>query len=238
VIWQAKTQGARFGFASGRFYGNPVVAYGRVFIGNVDSYVYSFSAATGELAWRTKTNGYVYASPTVGAAPGDKPTVYIGSYDGSFYALDARTGGIRWRYYTGGSISGGSTLLGDTIWFGDRSIRRSYELNARTGKKIWEYNHGGYATLITDMKWLYLVGYGDLYAFEPLSAAKRREIRAAKRRRTLRAIKRRRDCVPVAHRHRRPHIAFRRCVRRTHAIRRPLRVIRKRQAARRRAKHR
>jgi outer membrane protein assembly factor BamB len=235
VIWQAETQGARFGFASGRFYGNPVVAYGRVFIGNVDSYVYSFSAATGELAWRTKTNGYVYASPTVGAAPGDKPTVYIGSYDGSFYALDARTGGVRWRYYTGGSISGGSTLLGDTIWFADRTLRRSYALDAATGKKIFEYPKGGYATLITDKKLLYLVGYGDMYALEPLSAEKRKEIRAAKRRHTLRSIKRRRDCVHVAHRHRHQHIAFKRCVRRHHAIRTPLHVIRKRQATRRRA---
>jgi outer membrane protein assembly factor BamB len=174
LIWEAKTQGARFGFASGRFYGNPVVAYGRVFIGNVDSYIYSFSAATGELAWRTKTNGYVYASPTVGAAPGDKPTVYIGSYDGSFYALDARSGAIRWTYSTGGSISGGSTLLGDTIWFADRTIRRSYALKAATGKKVFEYKRGGYATVITDKKLLYLVGYGEMFAFEPRAKAKRK----------------------------------------------------------------
>ena len=55
-------------------------------------------------------------------------------------------------------------------------------LNAKDGSKIWEYPHGGYATLVTDKKLLYMVGYGDMYAFEPLSEAKRREIREARRR--------------------------------------------------------
>lgn len=236
-VWEASTQGARFGFASGRFYGNAVVAYGRVFIGNVDSYVYSFSAETGQLAWRTKTNGYVYASPTVGAAPGDKPTVYAGSYDGTFYALDARSGGVRWKYYAGGKISGGSTLLGDTIWFADLGRRRSLALDARTGKKVFEYPKGGYATLITDKKTLFLVGYGAMYALEPLTAAKQRKLITAKRRRARRAIERRRRCVGVAKRNytgpRRRTLAFRRCVVRTNATRTPLYVIRERRAKRR-----
>ncbi len=219
-VWQAKTQGARFGFASGRFYGNPVVAHGRVFIGNVDSYVYSFSADDGELAWRTKTNGYVYASPTVGAAPGDKPTVYIGSYDGTFYALDARTGGVRWTFYAGGHISGGSTMLGDTIWFADLENTTSFALNARTGKKLWDYPRGGYATVVTDKKLLFVVGYHDIYAFEPLSEAQRRRRRAA-------AVQRRRKCVRSARRGYRKRRfrqrSFRRCVKRTNASRNPLR---------------
>ena len=167
LAWEAKTQGAQFGFASGRFYGNPVVANGRVFIGNVDGYVYSFAESTGELAWRTKTNGYVYASPTVGTPQGGKPTVYIGSYDGTFYALDARSGAIRWHYTTGGHISGGSTMLGNTIWFSDLVKKHSYALDARTGKKLYEYPGGGYATLITDRKVLYLVGYLNIYALRP-----------------------------------------------------------------------
>jgi outer membrane protein assembly factor BamB len=234
LAWEAKTQGARFGFASGRFYGNPVVAHGRVFIGNVDSYVYSFSAENGELAWRTKTNGYVYASPTVGSPGGGEPTVFIGSYDGTFYALDARSGAIRWSEYVGGHISGGSTLLGDTIWFADLDTTTSFVLDARNGERIWDYPRGGYATVVTDQKLLFLAGYNDLYAFEPLSEEQRKKIKAKKRRRTLRAISRRRKCVGVARRHRRHRIAFRRCVRRTNAIRTPLHVIRKRRAARRR----
>ena len=40
-------------------------------------------AATGKLAWRTRTGSYVYASAAVAQVPGGKPTVYVGSYDGA-----------------------------------------------------------------------------------------------------------------------------------------------------------
>ena len=76
---------------AGNFYATPAVAYGRVYIGNTDGNMYSFSAATGKLAWRRGTGSYVYASPAVAQVRDSKPTVYFGSYDGTFYALDART---------------------------------------------------------------------------------------------------------------------------------------------------
>ena len=231
LVWQAKTKGAKFGFASGRFYGNAAVSNGRVFIGNVDGYVYSFSADTGELAWRTKTNGYVYASPSVGAGPGGKPTVFIGSYDGTFYALDARSGAVRWRYTTGGAISGGSTVLGRTVWLGDIRKRLTYALDTHTGKKVYGFRKGGYATVITDLHTLFLVGYGAMYALEPLSEERQREIAAAKIRRKQKAVERRRACVgrakkAVKKRGKRQSAAFRHCVRRTKASRIPLHKIR------------
>lgn len=221
VVWQSKTKGAKFGFASGRFYGNAAVSNGRVFIGNVDGYVYSFSEDNGELAWRTKTGGYVYGSPSIGAGPGGKPTVFIGSYDGTFYALDARSGAIRWRKSTGGAISGGSTVLGDTVWFGNIRTRRTYTLDTRTGKQVFGFRKGGYATLITDQKTLFLVGYGAMYALEPLSAEKRRKLYQEKIRRRQKAIDRRRFCARRATklytRPKRRTQAFRNCVRRQHA---------------------
>jgi outer membrane protein assembly factor BamB len=230
LVWEAKTKGAKFGFASGRFYGNAAVSNGRVFIGNLDGYVYSFSAASGELAWRTKTNGYVYGSPSIGAGPGGKPTVFIGSYDGTFYALDARSGAVRWRYRTGGAISGGSTVLGHTVWLGDIRKRLSYALDTRSGKKVYGFRKGGYATVITDMHTLYLVGYGAMYALEPLTEEKRRTLAAAKVRRKQQAVQRRRDCAHRANRlytrPKRKTQAFRACVKRRHASHIPLHKIR------------
>ena len=178
-VWQASTQGASFGFASGRFYATPAVAYGRVYAGNVDGYVYSFSEETGELAWRTQTGGYVYASPAVGSPPGGEPTVYAGSYDGVFYALDARSGSVRWTYSAGGRISGPSTLLGDIVYFGNIETKKTLGLDARTGKRRFEFPRGGYATVVTDRDQLFLVGYGGMYGLKA-KAMIRHEKRARK----------------------------------------------------------
>jgi outer membrane protein assembly factor BamB len=223
VVWTAKTHGAHFGFSAGRFYATPAVAYGRVYLGNVDGNVYSFSEDHGELAWRTHTNGYVYSSAAVGAPPGGRPTVYVGSYDGTFYAMDARTGAVRWRYASGGRISGGPTLLGNTIYYSDLGNRRTLGLNARNGHRVFEFPTGGYNPVISDGRTLYFVGYTKLFALRPLSDVEqaRRAKRARERRRAARARAARvshRCAVQArkAHRHKRKprHRAYERCVKR------------------------
>ena len=135
-MWSVGTQRRRFGTSSGQFYATPAVAYGRVYIGNTDSNVYSFSAASGKLAWRTGTGGYVYASAAVAQVPGGKPTVYVGSYDARFYALDAKSGKVRWKHKAPGRISGAATVVGDIVYFGDLKSRTTTGLGARTGRKV------------------------------------------------------------------------------------------------------
>ncbi len=88
VKWQTGTQGASFG-RTGRIYSTPAVAYGRVFVGSVDSRVYSFDADTGSLAWSQSTGDWVYPAPAVAEVGDGPPTVYIGSKDKYLYALDA-----------------------------------------------------------------------------------------------------------------------------------------------------
>ena len=172
-VWQASTQGASFGFASGRFYATAAVAYGRVYAGNVDGFVYAFSEDTGELAWRTETGGYVYASPAVGTPSNGDPSVFAGSYDGNFYALDARSGAVRWTHSDGGNISGPATMLGDVVYFSNRGRQVTTGLDAKTGKVVFEYPKGGYATVVTDLEKLYLVGVGGIYGLVPKALAKK-----------------------------------------------------------------
>ena len=103
---QTSSAGTAFGLKAGSFYSTPAAAYGRVYIGSLDGFVYSFAASNGKLAWRHKTGSYVYSSPAVASVPGAGPTVYIGSYDGRLYAFDARSGRVRWTHDAGGKISG------------------------------------------------------------------------------------------------------------------------------------
>ena len=92
------TKGAHDGLSAGAFYATPAVAYGRVYMGNTDGRMYSFSARTGTLAWATATGGYVYSSAAIADPRGLGPTVYAGSYDGDFYAFNAQSGAVRWRH--------------------------------------------------------------------------------------------------------------------------------------------
>jgi outer membrane protein assembly factor BamB len=166
-VWSVGTSGARFGTSSGQFYASPTVAYGRVFIGNTDSNVYSFAASSGKLAWRTGTGGYVYASAAVAQVPGGKPTVYVGSYDARFYALDAKTGKVRWKHKAPGRISGAATVVGDIVYFGDLQSRTTTGLGARTGRKVFRFTRGGFNPVVSDGRFLYVVGYASLSRLRP-----------------------------------------------------------------------
>ena len=75
VAWQRESPGARLRGA-GRFYAGPAVAYGRVFIGNVNGRVIALDEDTGEVAWVRVLDDYVYSS----AAVADR-LVIVGSYD-------------------------------------------------------------------------------------------------------------------------------------------------------------
>ena len=149
-MWKKGTSGGRLGLSGGNFYSTPAVAYGRVYLGNTDGRMYSFSADDGELAWSRSTGGYVYASPAVAAVPGYAPTVYFGSYSGRFYALDARSGSVRWSRGGYGRISGGATVIGDIVYFADLGNKRTYGLGARTGRQVFAHERGSYNPVVSD----------------------------------------------------------------------------------------
>jgi outer membrane protein assembly factor BamB len=159
LIWKASAQ-QRLG-ATGTFYSTPAVAYDRVYIGGTDGKVYSFGATSGKLRWSHGTGNYVYGSPAVW-----NQRVLVGSYDGTFYCFDAATGDIRWKFKANGTISGSAVVLNGIVYFSTFS-NRTYALDARTGKPIWFFRRGKYAGVVTDRKWLYLVGHGRIFAMLP-----------------------------------------------------------------------
>jgi outer membrane protein assembly factor BamB len=167
-VWAVSTSGASFGFGSGSFYSSPAIAFGRVYMGNTDHFVYSFSAATGQLAWRTGTGDYVYSSPAVENAPGLGPTVYIGSYDGTLYALDARSGTTRWTHNGGGAIDGSPQIIGSVLYFSDLRTKTTTGVDARTGRTVFSFPDGRFNPVISDGHAVYMVGYSVIYQMIPL----------------------------------------------------------------------
>jgi outer membrane protein assembly factor BamB len=168
IKWQAGSQGSSFG-RSGRFYATATVAFGRVYVGNVDGRMYSFDQQTGRLLWSHSTGNYVYAA-AVAARTADTPaTVYFGSYDGTFYALDARTGDERWSVHNLGAISGAASLIGDTVYVADLRTTSTFGFDVRNGDKVFEYTDGAYNPVVANGKELFLTGYKTLYALRPAS---------------------------------------------------------------------
>lgn len=203
--WEASGADRGIGRTGGRFYSTPAVNYDRVYLGSTDGFVYAFGAATGRLAWRRKTGGFVYSGPAVTQVPGGKPTVYVGSYDRKLYALDARTGRPRWIRQAGGRISGGVQVIGDLVWASTLE-KTTTAYGARTGRTVWQTKRGQYNPAVTDGRRIYFVGYSSLFALTPerfllqgakgrcLQTRRGRCVRRAKRARkaTSRAAKRER----------------------------------------------
>jgi outer membrane protein assembly factor BamB len=174
-IWETSSAGSAFGLKAGRFYSTPAAAYGRVYIGSLDGFVYSFAASDGKLAWRHKTGNYVYSSPAVASVPGAGPTVYIGSYDGRLYAFDARSGRVRWAHNAGGKISGAPVVVGDLVFYSNLSRRSSAAVGAVTGKLVWATGRGAFNPLISDGRRLYFLGYSSLFMLSTRRQARRDE---------------------------------------------------------------
>jgi outer membrane protein assembly factor BamB len=167
VKWQTGTQGSSFG-RTGRIYSTPAVAYGRVYVGSIDSRVYSFDADTGSLAWSQSTGDWVYPSPAVAEVGDGPPTVYIGSKDKYIYALDAATGAVRWKDFTGGIILGAASVIGHIVYVGVIGPKNgTIGYNANSGARVLEHELGEYNPAISDGDQLYLTGASILRAFPP-----------------------------------------------------------------------
>ena len=63
-----------------------------------------------------------------------------------------------------GRISGAATVVGDIVYFGDLKSRTTTGLGARTGRKVFRFGRGGFNPVVSDGRFLYLVGYSSLVA--------------------------------------------------------------------------
>ena len=183
-VWQSSTQGLSFG-RGGPVYSTLAVAYGRVYLGSIDTRVYSFDEDNGQLLWSHSTGDWVYGAPAVADTPRTDPTVYVGSKDQNFYALDAKTGSVRWQKDVGGVILGASSVLGEVVYVAVLGPNvGTFGFDVKTGKKVFESDLGEYNPVISDGERMYLTGSSNVRAFEHESSAERR--RAAHRRQAQR----------------------------------------------------
>ena len=159
---------ALVGLRAGNFFSTPAVAYGRVYIGNTDDKLYSFEAATGQVAWTYTMPNWAYGSPAVANG-----TVYATSFDGTIAALSARTGAVLWQHQLPyGSLSS-PTVVGGSVYVADlgpspSSRGHMYGFNRNTGKLDWQFGDGKYASVIVAAGRLVVSGATHVYVLRPL----------------------------------------------------------------------
>ncbi|RLS29938.1 MAG: serine/threonine protein kinase [Planctomycetota bacterium] len=92
------------------FEATPVIAGGRIFLGDLDGTFHCLDLADGRTLWSKKSEAGFPSAAAVSAAPG-RTTVVVGDGAGLVRAFDAADGTELWTHQTGGEISGGPTLI-------------------------------------------------------------------------------------------------------------------------------
>lgn len=114
----------------------PIVAYGRVYIGVMNGKFHAINAESGQIEWTFRAGG---AIPHSAAAADGR--VYFGCEDGTIYALDAGTGRLAWSYQTGGPVLSSPAVVGHVVYVGSFDTYL-YALDAQTGALRWRYKTG------------------------------------------------------------------------------------------------
>ncbi len=88
------------------------------------------------VAWKFKTNGYVFSSPVISGN-----SVFVGSNDSFVYAINSTDGKLKWKFKTNGVVSSSPAIYQETVYIlsFDGNL---YALNAQTGEKKWGFFGG------------------------------------------------------------------------------------------------
>jgi uncharacterized repeat protein (TIGR01451 family) len=114
----------------------PIVAYGRVYIGVMNGKLHAINEETGDIEWTYQAGGAISHTPAAGE---DK--VFFGSEDHRVYAIDANTGLEAWIYETGGPILSSPIIHGRTVYIGSFD-HYLYAIDTENGQLRWRYDAG------------------------------------------------------------------------------------------------
>ena len=160
---------------------SPLLADGRVYVGDWRGRVYALDGRTGKVRWTFQGKGRIKGGL---ARSGNR--LYVGTYDGYLYALRARTGKVIWRtrsqdrlggrgqFYSTPAIAYGRVYVGST----DGKV---YSFGAASGKLRWSQGTGGfvYSSPAVWRKSVYAGSYsGRFYAFDAATGDVRWRFRA------------------------------------------------------------
>jgi outer membrane protein assembly factor BamB len=131
LLWEFKTRDEKAGFE-----GTPVIADGKVFVGDFEGNVRAIDLKTGEEVWKVKTkDGFVTAAAV------NQGRVIIGDFSGQVFCFNAKDGEKLWSIEIPQQLASGANFYGDDILLTSES-GSMITLNASNGQTKWDYATG------------------------------------------------------------------------------------------------
>jgi outer membrane protein assembly factor BamB len=95
-------------------YSSPLVANGRLYVGNENGYLYAIDAKTGEPSFAVSLGGRIWASPKTNGRV--VCVSNVDAEDSACFGVDAVTGVVRWKVVVGYPIGASAALIGNQAW--------------------------------------------------------------------------------------------------------------------------
>jgi outer membrane protein assembly factor BamB len=131
VLWEFKTNSEKSGFE-----GTPVIADGRVFVGDFEGTMHAIELGTGKELWSVKTkDGFVTAAAV------HKGKVVIGDFSGQVYCFDTSTGNQIWAREIEQQVASGANFFEENVLLTSES-GSMIALDLNTGEPKWSYATG------------------------------------------------------------------------------------------------
>jgi len=131
VLWEYKTKSDKAGFE-----GTPVVAKGRLYVGDFEGSLVAIDASKGTELWSQKTpDGFI----TSAAIQNDQ--VVIGDFSGQVYCFNAVDGSPLWKKEIDQQIASGPSFFNDQVLITSESGSMT-AMNLSDGETKWTYATG------------------------------------------------------------------------------------------------
>jgi outer membrane protein assembly factor BamB len=112
----------------------PVIAAGKVIVGDLNGKVYALNTTNGNTDWTFDTGGSILYTAAI-----SQNNVFVGSHDGYLYALDLNTGSQLWRAAVGKGVGGAPLVWNDQVYASGKD-GFFYVFNASTGAQLWKFD--------------------------------------------------------------------------------------------------
>jgi polyvinyl alcohol dehydrogenase (cytochrome) len=136
----------------------PVVAGGRLYVGDAEGDLFALDAKSGCIIWRTEVEAGIRSAIVLGERSGGGLTAYFGDQAANMYAVDAANGNVLWKVrvddHPQAAITAASALYGGRLYVPVSSREEAkvadprypccifrgsvLALDAATGKRIWK----------------------------------------------------------------------------------------------------